>query len=164
VAYRTVFDVSQEGYAAWWFPAFGLIFVAGGALLVFAPALMLRLLPSGLQGRARRGFSGVFFAFAILWTAGSFFSTYSQYRTATSALADGAASVVEGPVTHFTPMPYTGHSQESFVVGDRRFSYSDYIVSAGFHNTASHGGPIHEGLNVRVTYLGNLILRLEVAE
>jgi len=52
---------------------------------------------------------------------------------------------------------------ESFTVGGRRFSYSDYEVTAGFNNTASHGGPIRAGLHVRVTYWGNLILRLEVA-
>jgi hypothetical protein len=61
-------------------------------------------------------------------------------------------------------MPYTGHSEESFTVEGHRFSYSDYIVTSGFHNTASHGGPIREGLHVRVTYSGNLILRLEVAQ
>ena len=51
---------------------------------------------------------------------------------------------------------------ESFAVGGHRFSYSDYVVTSGFHNTASHGGPIHDGLDVRVSYLGNLILRLEI--
>ena len=61
-------------------------------------------------------------------------------------------------------MPYAGHSDESFVVGGRRFSYSDFVVTSGFHNAASHGGPIREGLYVRVTYLGNLILRLEIAQ
>jgi hypothetical protein len=60
-------------------------------------------------------------------------------------------------------MPYTGHAMESFCVQEQCFSYSDYVVTTGFHNTASHGGPIREGLNVRIEYIGNIILKLEVA-
>jgi len=71
---------------------------------------------------------------------------------------------VEGRVTGFVPPRYKGQSAESFVVGDQRFAYSDDVVTAGFHNSSSHGDPIHEGLYVRVTYLGNLIVRLEVGE
>jgi hypothetical protein len=43
------------------------------------------------------------------------------------------------------------------------FCYSDYEVTAGFNNSASHGGPIREGLPVRVSYIGNTIVRLEVS-
>ena len=114
--------------------------------------------------QSRKNFSWFFFVFAILWTLVSFLGTYVQYMTATNALRAGRYSIVEGPVTHFVPMPYSGHSEESFVVGGQKFSYSDYIVTAGFHNTASHGGPIHEGLQVRVTYVGDVILKLEIAE
>ncbi len=60
------------------------------------------------------------------------------------------------------PDPMPRRSDESFVVGDRRCAYSDDLVTAGFHNTRRHGGPIREGLYVRVTYFGNSILRLEV--
>jgi hypothetical protein len=43
------------------------------------------------------------------------------------------------------------------------FSYPDYTVTCGFNNTASRGGPIREGLQVRIHYVDQLILRLEVA-
>jgi hypothetical protein len=164
MTFKTVFDAGQQGYATGWFPAFGLIFVAVGALLVFRPALMQRLAPSGLQGTARKIFSWFFFVFALLWTAGTFLGTFLQYRAVISDLGTGRYSVVEGPVTNFVPMPHTGHSEESFMVKGHRFSYSDYVVTPGFHNTASHGGPIREGLYVRITYSGNQILRLEVAQ
>lgn len=162
--FTTVFDVSQQGYATAWFPAFGLIFVVIGALLVFRPALMLRHMPSGIQGKARKGFSWFYFIFALLWTITSFLATYYEHNKAISDLRKGHFSVVEGRVSDFVPMPYTGHSQESFSVSRQRFSYSDFIVTSGFHNTASHGGPIREGLYVRVSHSGNLILRLELAE
>lgn len=135
-----------------------------GILLVCAPGLMLKLLPLGLQGRSRKIFSWVFLIVTVTFTIVIFANTYSAYQATVTALDHGQYSVIEGQVTNFVPMPYEGHSDESFVVKGHRFSYSDYILTPGFHNTASHGGPIHEGLYVRVTYVGNLILRLEVAQ
>ena len=164
MTFKTVFDAANEGYSTGWFPALGLILVAVGGLLVFAPALVQRVLPSGLQGRSRTVFSWMFFAYALLWTVGTFLATYLQYRTAISCLNAGNCPVAEGPVTNFVPMPYGGHAMERFTVDGRDFSYSDYHVTPGFRNTASHGGPIHEGLYVRITYSGNVILRLEVAQ
>jgi hypothetical protein len=59
-------------------------------------------------------------------------------------------------------MPYEGHQDECFSVQAQTFCYSDYEVTAGFNNATSHGGPIREGLPVRVSYIGNTIVRLEV--
>ena len=53
---------------------------------------------------------------------------------------------------------------EHFDVHGVEFNYSDYIVSAGFNNTASHGGPIRPGLPVRICYRDGEILRLEIAQ
>ncbi|WP_322021733.1 MULTISPECIES: hypothetical protein [unclassified Burkholderia] len=52
---------------------------------------------------------------------------------------------------------------ERFCVGQVCFSYSDYVVTGGFNNTASHGGPIRAGLPVRGSYVDGLIVKLEVA-
>ena len=111
ITFRTVFDAAQNGYAAWWFPAHGQIFVALGAAI--------------------------------------------------AALRDGTAAVVEGPVTSLVD---SGHAGENLTVAAHRFAYSDDEVSAGFRHSASHGGPIRVGLYVRVTYVGKLILRLEVGQ
>jgi hypothetical protein len=164
MTFRTVFDAGQHGYATAWAPAFGLMFVVIGVLLVLRPALFQRLTLSGLQVKPKKIFSWSYLIFALFWTVESFLATFRQYQTAVYDLRTGRYSVLEGPVTDFVPMPYTGHSEERFTVNGHRFSYSDYIVTLGFNNTASHGGPIREGLYVRVTYDGNLILRLEVAE
>jgi hypothetical protein len=165
VTYKTVFDASQHGYENFWSLAPMLTsFVAIGAMLVFRPALMQLIFPQGLQGRARRIFSWIFFIFSLLFATVLLPGTLLEYQRATSDLREGRYSVVEGPVTDFVPMPYEGHALESFTVNGRRFSYSDYSMTAAFRNTASHGGPIREGLNVRVTYSGNLILRLEVGQ
>jgi hypothetical protein len=173
MTFATVFDVAQSGYTTWWFPAHGLIFVGVGVLFVCWPALVLKVMP--IKGpdlldflellyfwpvRARKIFGWIFLSLAMLWTVTSLTGTYGEYRTMVAALHDGRCAVVEGRITDFVSMP--GRPDESFVVGDRRFAYSDDIVTAGFHNTRHHGGPIREGLYVRVTYFGNSILRLEV--
>jgi hypothetical protein len=159
--YVTVFDVTQSGYRQWSFAAFGLIFVAVSlALPVLIRSGIFRKPPPWME----KWFLRVFLGFAIFWTATSFLATYTDYRGAVHAVRSQQARFVEGTVTQFTPMPYTGHAMESFVVKGVRFEYSDYVITAGFNNTASHGGPIREGLPVRIWYRGNEILRLDVAK
>jgi hypothetical protein len=119
-------------------------------------------LPQNLQERAGRIFSWCFFSSRFKWRWPSPALSWNQRPT--SDLREGQYSVVEGPVTDFVPMPYEGQSQENFAVNGHRFSYSDYSMTAGLRNAASHGGPIREGLYVRISYSGNLILRLEVAQ
>ncbi len=165
VHYRVVFDNATVGYTGWRFAAFGFIGVAVGAILV---SLVRRrgALPFGwwsTRPRASRLFASVFFGFALIWTILAFYSTYTQYAALRKAQANGTVEVVEGVVTHFTPMPVTGHGMERFCVQETCFAYADYVVTAGFNNTSSHGGPIREGLPVRVTYVGAAIIKLEVA-
>ena len=111
-----------------------------------------------------RWFPRVFLGFAILWTTVAFFVTFVDYWSSVRALKENRAEVIEGPVADFHPMPYSGHVDESFVVKGVQFEYSDYGVTAGFNNTASHGGPIHEGLVVRIWHYKGRILRLDVKE
>ncbi|HKF49751.1 MAG TPA: hypothetical protein VKB38_20490 [Terracidiphilus sp.] len=152
--YRLVFDIAQQGYK-WWFPACGLGIIAIG--FVFHQLGKL-----GILRRPGRLFPYFFFGFACFWTIVVFVSTGSEYRRIRSAYRDGHYKVVEGVVTNFQPMPYSGHQDECFTVELQTFCYSDYSVTPGFNNTASHGGPIYEGLPVRVAYVGNVIVRLEV--
>jgi hypothetical protein len=86
-----------------------------------------------------------------------------MYARAKVAYLEGRYSTVEGTVSNFHPMPYSGHQDETFSVNGVKFSYSDYVLIPCFNNTASHGGPVHEGLRVRIAYSGNCILKLEVS-
>ena len=87
----------------------------------------------------------------------------SDADNASRAMRDHGCQFLEGRVDHFHPMPYAGHDEETFDVNGVKFWYSDYIITAGFNNTASHGGPIRQGLPVRICQSDGEILRLEVA-
>jgi hypothetical protein len=152
--YRVAFDLYQKSYE-WWFPAFGLIFVAIGAALVW--------LGRAMNWQRSRRFVGYYMiGLACLWSGVTFSTTFREYTVLRSAYRRSQFSVIEGRVTNFRPMPYQGHQDECFSVQSHRFCYSDYAVMAGFNNSASHGGPIREGLPVRISYVGSTIIRLEV--
>jgi|1186.fasta_scaffold20337_3 hypothetical protein len=156
--YVTVFDAAAEPLRNWWFPAYGLIFVAMGLLLAFKPeALNARVVQ-------RAGFRWFVLIFAVGWTLACGLAIGLDSYKASRALRTGDYKVVEGRVENFAPMPWAGHGDETFDVNGVHFAYSDYTVTAGFNNTASHGGPIRAGLPVRISYKGDgEILRLEVA-
>ena len=164
--YRLVYDVTQE-MPAIWFPAFGLVFVAAGVLLWrYRHELTTGWRPFATRPAVRTAFAALFLGFSILWTAFSGVSVLAQHFAAQRALREGRAAVVEGVVEHFHPMPYTGHDTERFTVRGVRFAYSDYLVVSGFNRTSSHGGPIREGLPVRIHWCGSpahaTILKLEI--
>jgi hypothetical protein len=156
----TVFDVGTRGYYNWWFPAFGLIFVVIG--LILPVLLKAGLFPSYQKKLFSGWFPALYLGFAIFWTLTAFISTLGGYLHARETLLSGNAPYVEGVVQDFVPMPYSGHAMESFKVNGVPFSYSDYVVGNGFNNTSSHGGPIREGLHVRIWYSGNDILKLQI--
>jgi hypothetical protein len=154
VAYQTIFDLAAAGYKSWTFPAYGLIFVAiGAAMMIFRKHLPL---PS-------RKAAPWILTLALAWTILTYGLTFLEYRSLSSALESGEAKTVTGVVSNFKPMPASGHANERFCVDRTCFENSDFEVSAGFNNTSSQGGPIHEGLPVRVTYFRGKILKLEIA-
>jgi len=152
--YHTVFTVLQKRMPLQPFAILGVIFV------VVTIAAVITIV------RRKAGLVLVLVVYAaFLVVAVSLFPSglRDMYRNAKDAYIHGRYSVIEGTVANFHPMPYSGHEEERFSVSGVDFSYSDYILVPCFNNTASHGGPIREGLRVRIAYSGNCILKLEVA-
>lgn len=162
--YVLVFDAGARGYSTWTFAAAGLPLVAIGIGLVRYREALAKRLTGHVSPRVARALGYSFLGFALLWTGLVFTATRSESKTLRDALQNGSAEVVEGRVEGFVPMPYTGHARERFTVCGVPFSYSDYEVTEGFNRTSSHGGPLREGSWVRITHVGNLIGRLEIAQ
>ena len=165
MTYEVIFDVSRPAYTVTDFstaggsrsgPSFGATTVVLLAIAAVTIAARNRL--GGLRSALGLGVILVVWILASVWLEPTLLI---RPRTV-------AAKVVTGVVRDFVPMPATGHADEQFCVQDACFHYSDYEVTGGFNNTSSHGGPIREGLPVRITYVeyprerGNKIVKLEI--
>ena len=162
-------DASKIGYHPFTLGLlYGLVFSFMGTLLVFAPDFMRKYGPKGPQGKIGRYFAWYFFLGATLFTVIDSIATYNQYHTIQEAFKTGHYKVVEGNVSNFKPMLAYGHGKESFSVNDVSFSYSNNEITGGFNHVADWGGPIREGLYVRISYMehkditDNVIIKLEI--
>ena len=91
------------------------------------------------------------------------------YNKLMDSYKSGQYEIVEGYVENFKPMPYEGHSDESFEINGVAFSYSDYEITSGYHNAKSHGGVIEgNGQYLKIGYVhnvkGNIIVYIEQLE
>jgi len=166
--YQVVYDVTQESWP-WHGPAIGLASVAFGMALWRTRDRWPWMWHGRFRSSAgwRKASAAIWLAFSILWTAMVTAGTLGPYLRARRALRDGTASVVEGRVENFHPMPYSGHDTERFTVGNVHFAFTDYSMGTGFNRTSSHGGPVREGLRVRIHFIGSrepMIAKLEIAQ
>jgi 4-amino-4-deoxy-L-arabinose transferase-like glycosyltransferase len=153
--YHVVFSVLQKS------PPRELLFVVP-AVIAIATIIALVLVIRRKASLILIGIVYVVFLLIALLVS-PFPGVQDMYARAKNAFLHGQYSIAEGPVADFHPMPYSGHQMETFSVNGVQFSYSDYVIVPCFNNTASHGGPIHQGLRVRIAYSGDCILKLEVA-
>jgi hypothetical protein len=161
--YHTIFDISQVGYKAWPFVLIGVALMLVTISMFLFPRFWERIPFRGPEFMRRYGVY-IFTGFFTIWTLLVFATTYSDYAYAKNEYLEGKVGVVEGAVSNFKPgTNERGSAYESFCVKGACFTYSDYEESAGFNTMTINGGPIREGLPVRVTFVGNTIVKLEVA-
>ena len=105
--------------------------------------------------------------FAILSVCSQISTRLSERRRVQSMFGQNTIPMAEGRVRSFVPGGIGGHPWESFAVSGTWFSYSDFFRDGGFNRTAAFGGPMRQGLQVRIYYLPshgrNKIVRLEIA-
>jgi hypothetical protein len=91
-------------------------------------------------------------------------TTWAEYRVCSTPIDGKDVSVVAGRVRDFKPMPAEGHAYEEFAVNGVVFAFSGIGESCSFNHAAVFGGPLREGLVVRIFYRSGRILRLDVAD
>ena len=162
MTYTTYFDASAHPVHDWSWLLIGGLITLVGAVMAFRPKLIERLGFGFRNVSARPIFRWTSFLFGACWLLIACATIFSDALRASAKVRKNECSIVEGRVADFHPMPPAGHDTERFEVNGVPFSYSDYIITSGFNQSASHGGPIREGLPVRICYADGEILRLEV--
>ncbi len=106
-----------------------------------------------------------FFGFFLVFGIG--ISLYDMYKVK-DAIKTGKVKIVTGKVSNYQleQNPSGKIGTESFYVEDIKFEYSDSETMYRFHQTSLNGGPVHEGMKVRIHYFGMppVILKLELSE
>jgi hypothetical protein len=147
----TIFDISQHTYR-------GMICLILAAVIAF-PLIALLFYAIRHRKLPNRGLILVVILFLFLTAPLPYFD-WRHYETLRNEYLNGKALFTEGTVQNFVSLP----KQESFSVNGNQFSYSDYIITEAFNNMSNHGGPVREGLKVKIWFVGNEILRLDIAQ
>ncbi|GAA5162118.1 hypothetical protein GCM10025770_12460 [Viridibacterium curvum] len=154
--YEVMYDSAVNSSA----PASPYLWVFGwliGATFVFLIVL------DGRRSIVKRVFLSLFTVIWLILGSIGISNVASQKSTCTNWREIGHYLVTEGEISEFDPMPAGGHKEESFRLGDYKFSYSDFDVSRGcFNNAKSLGGPIDAGKKVRLFHSNGVIFRIEV--
>jgi len=150
---KTIFDIANK-------PIDQFVFLVSLGLFLFGIAgIWMERKKVGITKIRKIGY--VLCCVGILTAGFGWITWTTKRRNGVRALQTGRCSVVQGPVSGFYPMPFAGHSLESFTIEHQKFSYSDFVFTPCFNNTLSHGGSIHEGLYLRVYYIDDCILRID---
>ena len=162
--YEVIYDIQQVRYPGWWIFGVGLFFVCVGTTFFLLRKNQALSSTFDMSMGFKRDVMPIFAAaFGLLWIVIGGLN-YAHFASLRTMARNENVDIVEGKVTDFVPMPYEGHADETFVVGGHRFAYSEYDETKGFNHTRSHGGPMNEGLQVRITYVDDSILKLEIAK
>jgi hypothetical protein len=139
------------------------------AWLVFLPFLLvgLALIVAGSrtspEERFKRGVWRVGGVFAIVSATVAAIQTRLETKHFIDRARRGDVLIVEGRVTDFIAGAASGHPPESFQVAGRWYRYSPYELVPGFHQVAANGGPLREGVIVRIGDVDGRIARLKVS-
>jgi hypothetical protein len=157
LSYHVVFDISRRGPQSLW------VLIIPFGMAVYNYALTREYNPRRRQvDEIMTGFIGLIGAIFTIGILG-------QYVELRVALARGNYQLVEGVVTDF--VPGGDHRSERFTVViprgqyvyQYRYEYSPSNITQGFNQTRPDGGPIREGLRVRIADVHGKIARLEIA-
>jgi hypothetical protein len=159
-AYVVLFDVSRQGFQAWREASLPAIVTIVALVL----ALITKKASSDQRNRRLLVYNRalqVAMILGIIGTVGSLVYTWREFQQLSGALTSGQYRSMTGAVTDLVPERPDGHPRESFRVNSVGFEYSSSDVTSAFHRTVGSGGPLREGLRVRVADVDGKIVRLE---
>ena len=153
--YRVVYDIRATGFHLEW---------SWFSPLIITAAALLRFRFADRQAKwPERPISALVALVSVAFIVLLVGAHYSAYRELRRSVDEGRYAVVEGSVEEFVPGLPEGHQNERFRVGAHRFEYSPYLGLTGFRQLRAAGGPLREGLHVRILDVNGTIARLDTA-
>lgn len=153
--YHLAYDIAQSGFDVW--PALLVAWIITALLALEVRYPFIPYISPPFAQKTMRLL--VFFIVLSVTIIGTCYSIYS-YWSVLQAIKNQRVSKIEGIVTKFR----ASATIERFCVQDTCFAYPTSLTNVGFRQLSSNGGPIHEGLNVRVIFIGDIITHLETME
>ncbi len=162
--YKLVFDASTAPIDLWRVVP-PLLFTVVGCVAAWRPSLFRGPAAGPAAGPAKVPRAiGVAVALVSFWMAISTWQLLSvEQERFRSALRAGRYTLVEGKIANFQPGRPSCHPKEEFDVGRHHFSYGPCLLSTSFQKIAAQGGPLREGLQVRIADVDGSIVRVELA-
>jgi hypothetical protein len=154
--YRTAFEVSYFADDT----ILGFCFLAAG-ILVSIVAIRLWKVRAGLAAAFATFVGFVFTLVSIILIC---FNLWESHRFI-AALRTGHCGIAEGTVEVLHMEPAEGHDPGDRIrINGREFQFSNYRSTVAYNQTISHGGVLVQGARARLHYIGNDILKVEVAQ
>lgn len=167
MSYAVFFDVTKLGNAEWDFILVGMFFMLiGASLLVISKRYPNQENFWGFKPPfptiSNYAVGWFILICATLWTTSIFVISITRYLNLVNIVNSHKEEIIEGKVDYFKAPPEDGKGCESFCIRKKCFDYSDTRITGAFNTTSLNGGPVALGKNLRVTYFGNYILKMEV--
>jgi hypothetical protein len=157
VVYQTVFETSyfSNGILFW-----DAIFLAIG---IFATATAVALARKRLRGPALfLGFISLVWILTTIWMC---VTTVKEGLGYMASLRNGSCGTEEGVVEVLYRQPEGGHSAGDRIrINKSEFEINYFETTFAYSQTLAHGGALNTGVQARVHFLGNRILKVEIAE
>jgi hypothetical protein len=153
-----IFDILEVGYKSWWFPCCGILLsMLYKGVLLFDERRKKEILSDN-----QRKVLKIFLYLSFIWVIIAFLLTYPKYRILANKLRENNISFIEGRIENFAAYDVAGRVEESFSVSGVTFSYKKGQLDPGYSLVRKDGGIIGNNMDVRIWYVDNNILRLEV--
>lgn len=153
--YQNLYDIANAGAGGWRLMVTGLIL----ALSAIISLWLLRSVTVLRSRRTVRVLLGVTVAFGLCFAATGYFFSYRPSQERLTACAGAGVETVEGEVMNLHAIPETSENRARFIVGNVEFECG--IGTQGPELLGRFGGPIENGVRVRIRHSGGTICQVD---
>ncbi len=156
--YSVVYDIATEPLFTPSFLWAGLLFVALSFIYLAGTRKVILNSRKENTNKLKKSHALLCLFFSVVFLISSIASDVARRNT----LLSSSPEIVEGVVSKFVHGGLSGHSPERFCVENKCFSYSASLHTGGFNTPSVFGGAIHEGVEARIFYIENTIIKIEL--